>query len=257
MDRDREDVDGCSCGPACLLPAVVSIAATGSGKALDFTKGFVVKKLCSLTTVADSRLSILDHELSQLPFTVRFSSSSKGEKQCCSAGDLIALTVKDLISWYGKPLYLTYNVSAPTVQSGPPTRNAFATMMATARQKCWPSPPSKNVNKHLDMQGDFIQWLKDEGIGWRADEVESHGVPFVRLMCDVLWYIEPQQTTLRARSCAVPELFMKFTGYNMPAQHGHKIAPLSSSILHDFIRQLERCCVQLWLEKSNMEWLSL
>ena len=60
MDRDCEDVDACSCGPACLLPAVVSIAATGSGKALDFTKGFVVKKLCSLTTVADSRLSVLD-----------------------------------------------------------------------------------------------------------------------------------------------------------------------------------------------------
>ena len=78
MDREDEPAKKCPCGLVCMEEAVVSIQVTGGGQALDYSRGFVVKKLCSQTDVAAARLSVLTEkcELSNYPFQVLLSNSA-------------------------------------------------------------------------------------------------------------------------------------------------------------------------------------
>ena len=100
-----------------MQQAVVSIQVTGGGQALDYSRGFVVKKLCSQTDVAAARLSVLTEkcELSNYPFQVLLSNSAASghAQKKCSAGDAVSLSLHDLLDSYGKPLSLTYVIAAP------------------------------------------------------------------------------------------------------------------------------------------------
>ena len=139
-----------------MQQAVVSIQVTGGGQALDYSRGFVVKKLCSQTDVAAARLSVLTEkcELSNYPFQVLLSNSAaSGSAQKCSAGEAVSLSLHDLLDSYGKPLFLTYVIAAPAPASKP-TVNAFSRLMSAAQQPIWRSTPSKGISKRLDLQCD-------------------------------------------------------------------------------------------------------
>ena len=123
--------------------------------------------------------------------------------------------------------------------------------MSAAQQLVRPSTPSKGINKRLDLQCDIVEWLKKEGIGWNHHQVESHGAVFVCLLTDVLWYLDPHRATLKGRYCSIPELFVQFTGYSNPGQHGHKAPQLAAATLQSLSKQLDQVCVQLWLEKHK------
>ena len=115
-----------------MQQAVVSIQVTGGGQALDYSRGFVVKKLCSQTDVAAARLSVLTEEceLSNYLFQVLLSSlAASGNAQECSAGDAVSLLLHDLLDLYGKPLFLTYVIAAPAPDSKP-TVNTFSRLMS-------------------------------------------------------------------------------------------------------------------------------
>ena len=78
MDSENEPAKKCPCGLVCMQQAVVSIQVTGGGQALDYSRGFVVKILCSQTDVVAARLSVLTEkcELSNYPFQVLLSNSA-------------------------------------------------------------------------------------------------------------------------------------------------------------------------------------
>ena len=197
-----ETNDLCRCGAVtCVKSVVVSLRVSGSGKRSELTKSFVVKKLCGQLSVADARLSVLVTEHAEEPFSVHIGKSvNDANPQRCSPDDAIALTLGDIIDTYEKPLYLSYLVAAPAGAPVQPQVSAFDRMMAASKQQCWPDVPSRGINGKLDLQFDIVAWLKGVGIGWRTEQLESHGVPFVSLLSELLWYLDPHSETLKGRA---------------------------------------------------------
>ena len=211
-----------------------------------------MKKLCSKLSVADCRLAVLDSE-----YHVTISKSvDDTNAQKCSPDDAISLTLEDIIDTYGKPVFISYFLVAPAASAPPPRVSAFDRMMAASKELHLPDAPTRGINKKLDLKADVLEWLKKENVGWRTEQLESHGAPFVTLLCDVLWYVDPHQSTMKARGCGVPELLVQFMGYNQPAKHGHSVQPLSRSTLDGFKGRIEQCCLQLWIQKAAFKFLN-
>ena len=68
----------------------------------------------------------------------------------------------------------------------PPQVSAFNRMMAASKELHFPDVPAHGINKKLDLKADIVQWLKKQNAGWRIEQLESHGAPFVTFLCDVL-----------------------------------------------------------------------
>ena len=55
----------------------------------------------------------------------------------------------------------------------------------------------------------------EEQLLWKADEISTLGVSFVRCICDALWY-NSHHHVFASRGCPIPEVFAQFQGYNLP-----------------------------------------
>ena len=162
----------------------------------------------------------------------------------------MALTLEDIVDTYGKPVFIWYFLAAPAAVVSPSKVSAFDRMMAASKELHLPDVPARGINKKLELKADIVPWLKKQNVGWRIEQLESHGAPFVTFLCDVFWYVDPHQATMKDRGCGVPELFQQFMSYNQQAKHGHSAQKLSRPALNVFKCRIEQCCLQLWIQKA-------
>ena len=83
--------------------------------------------------------------------------------------------------------------------------------------------------------------------------MSSHGLPFIKIVCEALWTVDGHHAVLNSRSCAVPPMLSKFQGYNCPEQHRHVKASLDSLILDSLSKQLLSTSQQLWMQQSDVK----
>ena len=148
------------------------------------------------------------------------------------------INLKILVVSFGQ--YLKFYVKKDSIQqptSGLP--NALQILMSSqARQstQTLPSSIAQPRNKE-ELHNAIIAFCQNENLTWTPSEV-SGGVAHntVRMLSDVLWYIDGQHTKLSERSCEVPVIFTnsQFTGYNNPERSKHRkraITSLSCDVL--------------------------
>lgn len=170
--------------------------------------------------------------------------------------------VREILMSYGAPLFLRYQLTPPPT-APKVVVNAFNVLMRQPVLQ-WPAKVAKGTNAKLDLKADFQTWLEEEKIGWLAGHVDTHGAPFINTMAEALWYVDGHHQKLHARSCAVPELLQRFSGYNRPEKHGHKLPTLSHVVLKSLGRQVhaaagastvvEKSC---FMQKCVQPWSSL
>ena len=78
-------------------------------------------------------------------------------------------------------------------------------------------------NKKEEFHNAIICFFQNENLTSTPSEV-FHGVAgnTVKMLSDVLWYIDGQHSKLSERSCEVPVIFSQFTGYNKPERSKHR-----------------------------------
>ena len=64
--------------------------------------------------------------------------------------------------------------------------------------------------------------LNDENLRFPASSVSSSGKNFVRMLSDLLWYIDGHQGTITKQGFPIPNCFLKFEGYNIPEMAKHR-----------------------------------
>ena len=112
------------------------------------------------------------------------------------------LTLFDLAAPYCNPLFLSFfqKMSGISVENVAPTQNAFSIMMVSASALHWPLEDTgqKDINRKLDLEVNFLQWIKQKNFGWHEGTVESHGVPFTQtLTIGVYWLLIGQRLVYR------------------------------------------------------------
>ena len=141
------------------------------------------------------------------------------------------INLKMLVVSFGQ--YLKFYVKKDSIQqpaSGLP--NALQILMSS--QACQstqtlPSSIAQPRNKKEELHNVIIAFCQNETLTWTPSEV-SCGVAdnTVRMLSDVLWYINGQHTKLSERSCEVPVIFSQFTGYNNPERSKHRKRAITS-----------------------------
>ena len=115
----------------------------------------------------------------------------------------------------------------------------------------WLEKSRKDINAKIDLKVDFQTWLEERNVGWLSKQVKSHGVPFINTVTEALWYVDGQHDKLHAWACSVPDLLKKFSGYNKPARHRHRLPALSATVLRSLGQQVQQLSLQLWLKKHD------
>lgn len=139
-----------------------------------------------------------------------------------------SILVADVTATFGR--YLKYYVKSsevvPALSAG---SNAFEVMMraqktltaSSAQLRHPPKVPERN--KRDQLFNDLISMVESKGLEWKSDEVYcGSATKAVQALRDTLWYIDGSHHTLAERSCAVPEIFLKFSGYNRPEMSKHR-----------------------------------
>ena len=101
------------------------------------------------------------------------------------------------------------------------------------------------------MRAAILTWLKKKDFGWTSDQVESHGLPFLQLLTDMLRYVDGQTDKLNARYCGLPEVFAQFSHYNKPRGLRHALPRLNRDTLKSCAQQLEQVNMQFWIQKKH------
>ena len=102
-------------------------------------------------------------------------------------------------------------------------RNAFAIMLAAQKQIQQGDngvPLTVQVKTSKDrLYNDLVNLMKELGVKWFDPNL--YAVPFLKKLCDTLWYINGHQT-IAERAPKIPTLFSAFSGYNCPEEHKHR-----------------------------------
>lgn len=115
-------------------------------------------------------------------------------------------------------------------------RNAADVMRQQAQcALAQPKLPSKVANKDKLFNA-LVDYLEGHSLFWRADEVDSVGMNFVKSLCDVL---DSHHDTFSGRS-PIPRCFASFQGFDIPEHSGSSLQELDlpSPLNEVYVRKL-------------------
>lgn len=105
-----------------------------------------------------------------------------------------------------------------------PARNPFQIMAMAQRQLQFGDngvPRKISVSTKKDqLFNDLVQLMKDIEVRW--NDANAFGVPFLKNLTEILWYIDGHHHTIAERAPPIPTLFSDFNGYNCPERHKHR-----------------------------------
>ena len=250
----------CSCPPTrrvaemqCGSQVVVSFSVCCGAKEI---VAWTVQKACSYLSLHDAREHALRkvgpdrrEEYLNLKYVVTVAKSH-AQKDCQSCHETTVLSVGDILSSYGLPLFIRYQL-VPPAAAPRVTVNAFDVLMREPQLQ-WPDKVSKGINAKLDLKSDFQTWLEKRKVGWLATQVQTHGAPFINTMAEALWYVDGQHDKLHARACTVPAIFQQFSGYNKPEKHGHKLPTFSAKLMKTHAQHIEQLTLPAMAPKTSV-----
>ena len=109
-----------------------------------------------------------------------------------------------------------------TMQSaGPSAFDVMRQAMHEISRARTPSLTQEHTRKDK-LYNAVVENLKNRGLQWRSDEVESSGVNFVKSLTEVLWYIDGHHATFSSRGYQIPSCFADFQGFNIPEVSKHR-----------------------------------
>ena len=131
--------------------------------------------------------------------------------------------------------------------SGPST---FDVMKQAKHEQSQARTPTltQERNRKDKLYNVVIENLKQCGLQWRADEVESSGVNFAKSLTEVLCYIDGHHTTFSNRGCHIPPCFANFQEYNVPELSKHRkhaSSNMSTATLHALAQRFFVCCKEV------------
>ena len=125
--------------------------------------------------------------------------------------------------------FLKYEVSDAVVvpHDREPLSSAFDVMMAAQRQLCLPLLPPRfqkdSLTKKEILHNDLLSLLEKRGLAWEGREAtKGCGIRFVKVLVDLLWYIDGRHHVFENQGCAIPKPFSDFKGYNIPESSKHR-----------------------------------
>ena len=151
--------------------------------------------------------------------------------------------------------YFDYTIQSPKKAAVVVTPVSVSERMREAQSRIvWPEEfPA--TNHKMKLRNDIIKFLQTQKMGWNPHNVDSHVVPFVITLADVLWYLDGHYKKFSDRSKAIPAPFCSFTGYfDAVARKRTKPenAVLDPVVLKMHSQALNQCIEQPWLQKK--EW---
>lgn len=102
------------------------------------------------------------------------------------------------------------------------------------------------------MFNDLIDLLRETGVQWK-DPV-ANGVPLLKSLQKALWYVDGHHGTLADKASKIPDLFVRFCGYNCQSLHKHRkqqIGNLSRSELRENALELQDHIQRSWFKKES------
>ena len=149
---------------------------------------------------------------------------------------------------------------AAPLQSLSPTNNVFAVMIAAQRQiqqgdNGVPLTIAVTTNKDR-LYNDLVHLMKELGVKWI--DPNAFAVPFLKKLCDILWYIDGHHETIAERAPKIPTLFSTFSGYNCPEKHKHRkrvLENLRASELRSHSLILQDILQASWFHKQSFTTL--
>ena len=113
-------------------------------------------------------------------------------------------------------------------------------------------------NKKDQLYNDLIDLFVSHNALLRENEVVPFGKELVTCLRDVLWYVDGYQAVFAERAIPVPNLFQRFTNYNLPQMSKHRkrrTANISSDQLNGFVQDL--CSILQRTYWDRQQWREL
>ena len=113
-------------------------------------------------------------------------------------------------------------------------------------------------NKKDKLYNEIIYYLELKKLHWNSNEVNSSGTNFVKSLCEVLWYIDGNQSTISARGYQIPACFKDFQGFNAPELSKHRkrsAGNMSADIIQSLSTKLFRLLQANYFSREN--WASM
>ena len=85
-----------------------------------------------------------------------------------------------------------------------------------------PATVAEPRNNKQKLWNDFIAFLSNNDLKWRADEIGSNGEAFMKAITDTLWQIDGRHNVFKSRDHPIPSSSHSFTGYNQPQPSKHR-----------------------------------
>ena len=138
-----------------------------------------------------------------------FLGRSKDNLDQIDMGILLCLAVT---SFGGYLRYVTSQRETPAEKS---SRTAFEVMMASQRQLCLRKLPAKKKEcNSKDRLYNLVELLQEKDVA--PTEVDHVGVNLVKTLVECLWYIDGRHSNFERHSSPIPDVFSRFTGFNVP-----------------------------------------
>ena len=135
-------------------------------------------------------------------------------------------------------------------------RNALEVLMSSQRRILLPKKvDSETPRADHRMFNDIIDLLASWNISWSPDTVETIGKKCVKVLCGVLWYLDPHHNRFKDRSLALPACFEKFQGYNDWKKKKEKCPQLSQAELDQHVQALSTLLSQPRSHKAHFKFL--
>ena len=175
-----------------------------------------------------------------------FVGSSRNTLLDCTDASLALAPVVIQFGQYLKVLVTLQECDAPmstdTAEVGPCVFDVMQQAMCEQSRARTP-PLIQECNGNDRLYNGVLENLKQRGLQWRPDEVESSGVNFVKSLTEVLWYIDGHHSTLSSRGFLIPPSFASFQGYNIPELSKHRkrtLSNMSRDALHALAQKMFR-----------------
>jgi hypothetical protein len=156
--------------------------------------------------------------------------------------------------------FLVHTITPSVCAESVTSRSAFEVMRNAQRQRLMaddglPFPVAVKDGRDR-LFNDLICLMREMNVKW-VDPV-TYGVPFLKKVRDLLWYIDGHHDTIGERCVKIPNVFSNFNHYNCPEKYKHRKRTkgnLCSSVLSAHVAAVHDCLQSSWMKKAQFKGL--
>ena len=115
-------------------------------------------------------------------------------------------------------------------------------------------PGSQKLQTRSNIHNDVIEFLEERQLKWKQSDVAGIGNSFLKVLVDILWFLDGHHDVLCKRGNKIPESLKHFTGHNTPEVSKHRkrnLQNLSEITLRELSNRLFTCLQDTFWERSG------